>query len=136
MRNNELYHHGVKGMKWGIRRKRPEYGDGSSYRTDRGYSNSPRSSRTQSTTQKPVEKPKPMFDENDSYIPKDTYNKIKRGMATASNVISLAGMGSTLFTTAVNVSTTSFNTVVPLVQKTMDTIGTMRPTDLITQPEE
>lgn len=136
MQTNELYHHGVKGMKWGVRRKRPEYGNGSSYRTDNGYNNPPRtrSTRTQTTAQKPVVKEKPMFDENDSYIPKDTYNKIKRGMATASNIVSIANMGATLYTTAINANLAAFNTTAPLVNKAMNTIGQLKPVDLIKKP--
>lgn len=36
--NNELYHHGIKGMRWGVRRTRAQL----------GYSSSPRKTKTQS----------------------------------------------------------------------------------------
>lgn len=35
--NNELYHHGIKGMRWGVRRTRAQL----------GYSSSPRKTKTQ-----------------------------------------------------------------------------------------
>ena len=130
MQNNELYHYGVPGMKWGIRRKHPGYGNGSSYRTDRGYSSTPRSQR--STRRKPATKDDLMkVDENDSLITKDTYNKIKKGIATANTVISIAGMASTVYSRAVNVAEKSR----PAANKTLSMIGDMKAIDLIKKPE-
>lgn len=137
MQNNELYHYGVAGMKWGVRKRREYESTGygrSSYRTDYGYSRAPRvSARSQRTTRhKPITKEDIMkVDENDSLITKDTYNKIKRGIATANTVISIAGMASTVYSRAINVAEKSK----PAANKTLSMIGDIKAVDLIKKPE-
>ena len=136
MQNNELYHYGVAGMKWGVRKKREYERTGygrSSYRTDYGYNSTPRAfARSQrATRQKTVKEDLMKIDEDDSLITKDTYNKIKKGIATANTVISIAGMASTVYSRAINVAEKSK----PAANKTLSMIGDIKAIDLIKKPE-
>lgn len=126
----EFYHHGVKGMRWGHRKRRLE---------EEKQRLATRSVRTDAGVPNQQQKPKQFddIDDNDSFIDADTRKNIQRTIATANNLVTFGGQAAKVYNNAKKVAEISAPFVkdatkvaVKVTNKALDVIGDIALKDL------